>query len=71
MSDLAPLANLQNLSWLKMRDTQVSDLTPLAELPNLSWLGVSRTEVSDLCPVAHVATVDHDLAGWDWAVCEE
>ena len=69
--DLTPLAELPNLTVLFLFGNEVTDLTPLAGLQHLSLLNISGTNVSDLCPVAHVAAVDHDLAGWDWAACEE
>lgn len=69
--DLTPLAELPNLTVLFLFGNEVTDLTPLAELPQLTQLYLRDIPVSDLCPVAHVATVEHDLAGWDWAACEE
>ena len=46
MSDLSPLAKLNNLDFLYLHGTEISDLSPLAELKNLKRLLLSRTEVS-------------------------
>ncbi|WP_421799125.1 COR domain-containing protein [Haliscomenobacter sp.] len=54
LSDLSPLANLQNLTSLSVFKTQVSDLSPLANLQNLTSLYVYNTQVSDLSPLANL-----------------
>jgi internalin A len=52
VSDLSPLAGLENLQSLVLSGTQVSDLSPLAGLENLQGLYLSGTQVSDLSPLA-------------------
>jgi internalin A len=54
LSDLNPLAQLQNLTTLNVYNTQVSDLSPLAQLQNLTTLNVYNTQVSDLSPLAQL-----------------
>ena len=52
ISDLTPLAGLQNIRVLKFYDSNISDLTPLAGLVNLAYLNLSDSNISDLTPLA-------------------
>ncbi len=52
ITDLTPLADLENLERLHLSGTQVSDLTPLTGLTNLESLILRGTQVSDLQPLA-------------------
>lgn len=55
VSDLAPLVNCPNLTWLEVSScTRVSDLSPLSGLRNLKYLNVSNTLVSDLSELNEV-----------------
>jgi hypothetical protein len=56
-TDLTPLAECQNLSWLELNDTQVSDLRPLAGLRKLGVLYVSRSPVRDVAPLAELKSL--------------
>lgn len=46
------IAELKNLSVLKLRDTKISDLSPLVSLTNLSELYLQNTQVKDIAPLA-------------------
>ena len=46
VSDLSPLAGLNNLEGLNLNGTQVGDLSPLAGLNNLTSLRLDSTQVS-------------------------
>jgi hypothetical protein len=52
VSDVKPLAGLQNLEHLYLSGTPVSDVTPLAGLKNLKWFSLTNTEVGDVTPLA-------------------
>ena len=52
ISDLTPLAGLNNLTWLNLTNTGVADLTPLAGLNNLTRLSLGDNSISDLTPLA-------------------
>ncbi|MEL6219056.1 MAG: hypothetical protein AAFR79_11410 [Pseudomonadota bacterium] len=46
------IADLSELRFLDLFDTQVSDLSPIAELSSLGWLAIGGSAVSDLSPLA-------------------
>ena len=52
VSDVSPLANLTQLTWLYLNRTAVSDVSPLAGLTQLTELELYRTAVSDVSPLA-------------------
>lgn len=52
ITDLAPLANSQNLETLVCSSTLISDLSPLEKLYKLQELTFARTSVSNLNPLA-------------------
>ena len=49
--DITPLANLTNLTELKVSRNQIMDITPLANLTNLTELTVFQNQVHDLNPL--------------------
>ena len=53
VTDISPLANLQNLKWLSLfsEGFSVSDISPLANLRNLEWLSISGYTLSDISPL--------------------
>ena len=51
LSDIRPLADLTNLSWLSLARTQIDDLSPLANLINLKFLYLWDTPISNLTPL--------------------
>ena len=58
VSDISPLAELNNLERLYLGITQVSDVSPLAELKSLRELSLSNTQVSDLSPLAELKSLN-------------
>ena len=53
ISDLSPLAGLENITGLALAGNQISDLSPLSGLINLSHLSIyNNPEISDLSPIA-------------------
>ena len=46
ISDISPLAGLNNLFQLELFDNQISDLSPLAGLNNLQWLWLDNNPIS-------------------------
>ena len=58
VSDLTPLAELNNLTRLDLYETQVSDLSPLAELTNLEALDLAGTQVTDLSPLVKLEKLE-------------
>ena len=64
ISDLAPLSNLTNLTWLSLSNNSISDISALSNLTNLQGLGlgdwqsssewVNNNDVSDLSPLSNL-----------------
>jgi hypothetical protein len=52
VADLKPLAGLENLHTLYLRNTQVADIAPLAGIENLHTLSLGYTQVADIAPLA-------------------
>jgi hypothetical protein len=59
VSDLSPIAGLQQLKYLFCNNTQVSDLAPIAELQQLQYLDCNNTQVSDLSPLIELSNLTH------------
>ena len=59
ISDLIPLAGLQNIRVLKFYGSNISDLTPLAGLVNLTGLNLSQNNISDLTPLAGLVNLTY------------
>ena len=58
VSDLSPLVELKNLTYLDLGNTQVSGLSLLAELKNLKSITLNNTPVSDLLPLAELKSLE-------------
>ena len=54
VSDLTPLAELENLRVLKLFANRITDITPLAGLINMEFLGLENNQLSDLTPLANL-----------------
>ena len=59
ISDLTPLAGLQNIRVLKFYDSNISDLTPLARLVNLTDLNLAENNISDLTPLTGLVNLTY------------
>jgi hypothetical protein len=59
LSDLAPIAQLNNLTDLYLLQTQVKDLTPITQLKNLTSLNLRGTQVTDLAPHRGLPNLEH------------
>ncbi len=57
VTDIAPLARLTSLQWLRLRGTPVTDLLPLARLTNLQTLDIDGTGVTDLAPLVRLTNL--------------
>ncbi len=64
ISDLTPLAGLNNLTRLILTSTGVADLAPLAGLTNLTRLFLGDNSIADLTPLAGLTNLT-DLWLWD------
>ncbi len=51
LSNLAPLAGLTNLEWLKLDTCNISDISALAGLTNLKWVSLEHNNISDFSPL--------------------
>ena len=51
VSDLVPLAGLENLRELKLSNNRITDITPLAGLVNLELLILSNNPITDISPL--------------------
>ncbi len=54
VSDLTPLAGLENLQTLKLFDNRISDISPLSGLINMEFLQLQNNQISDLTPLANL-----------------
>jgi hypothetical protein len=70
LSDLSPLAELQNLTTLCLNGSDASDLSSLSDLKNIEGLAVSYTRVSDLSPLAELTNLEQILI-WNSQVSDE
>ena len=58
VSDLTPLAGLENLEALSVVRSEVSDLAPLARLENLRVLKLYKNRISDIAPLAGLINLE-------------
>uniref|UniRef100_UPI00286E1A5B leucine-rich repeat domain-containing protein n=1 Tax=Chamaesiphon sp. VAR_48_metabat_403 TaxID=2964700 RepID=UPI00286E1A5B len=54
ISDLNPIAGLNNLIRLQIDRNRISDLKPIAGLKNLIYLSIEDNQISDLKPLAEL-----------------
>ena len=52
ITDISPLAGLNNLTQLWLHNNRITDLSPLAGLTNLTDLWLDRNQITDLSPLA-------------------
>ena len=52
VSDLAPLAGLENLQALKLNNNRITDISPLSGLVNLQHLELHDNQIVDISPLA-------------------
>ena len=58
VSDLTPLAGLEDLHTLKLYSNRISDITPLAGLVNLTYLILSGNDISDTTSLAGLVNLE-------------
>ena len=51
ITDISPLANLQQLEYLELFKNQITDMRPLAGLTNLLDLNICHNKTDDLTPL--------------------
>ncbi len=54
ISDISPLQNLTQLTWLHLWDNQISDITALQNLTQLHYLDLRSNQISDLTPLQNL-----------------
>ena len=64
ITDLSPLAELNNLTELILSSNNITDLSPLAGLNNLTWLSLWDNNITDLSPLAGLNNLTI-LSLWD------
>ena len=58
VSDLSPLSELTNLTWLRLRNNSISDISPLADLTNLTWLNLGgNLMISDISALTNLTNL--------------
>ncbi len=57
ISDLTPLATLQNLICLYLSENEISDLNPLQGLTKLTDLQLSVNKISDISPLQRLTNL--------------
>ncbi len=55
ITDLTPISQLYNLSFLNLSGNDITDLSPLKDLINLEGLIISRTKVSDISALENLS----------------
>ena len=50
ISDITPLAKLENLTLCDISFNKIQDLSPLSSLKKLEYLNIEQNQVSDLSP---------------------
>ena len=60
IEDIRPLANLNKLTHLNLRDNKIKDITPLSGLTQLQTLFLNINEISDIMPLAKLVKL-HSL----------
>jgi len=58
ISDITPLAELNNLTKLVLTDNQIKDLTPLKGLTSLKDLRLENNQISDVSPLAGLVNLE-------------
>ncbi|EKZ4336175.1 leucine-rich repeat domain-containing protein, partial [Listeria monocytogenes] len=51
------LSNLTNLTYLYLKNNQISDISPLANLTNLRTLDLENNQISDISPLANLTNL--------------
>lgn len=71
VSDVVPLGDLKNLTWLNLDSNQVSNIHPLEDLTNLTYLNLENNDISDIAPLAGLFYLNNLLLSeneiWDLA----
>jgi len=57
ITDISPLSELTNLSWLLMSNNQVADVSPLSGLTNLVRLDLGRNQITDVSPLSSLTNL--------------
>ena len=57
ISDLSPLSNLTNLTWLDLDNNDISDITLLSNLTNLTNLNLNDNFISDITPLSNLTNL--------------
>lgn len=57
ISDLAPIADLDQLRTLRVANTQLTDVAPLSALPSLTTLDISYNQIDSIAPLAALSTL--------------
>lgn len=57
VTDISPLADLENLTHLSLWANQVSDLSPLADLSKLTYLALGDNQISNIDPLSSLANL--------------
>ena len=57
MSDISPLANLTNLTWLGLDSNQISDISALAGMTALNWLFIENNQITDISALANLVSL--------------
>ncbi len=58
ISDISPLGNLKNLTFLNLQHTGAKDISALSKLTNLTQLSISQTEVKDVSALENLTKLE-------------
>ncbi len=57
ISDLSPLSNLTNLTYLDLTDNSITDISTLSNLTNLTRLNLRRNRISDISVLSNLTNL--------------
>lgn len=63
LSDIKPLSNLKNTTYINLESNHISDITPLSEISGLQNLNLSNNPISDWQPINQISQLRHLYVG--------
>ena len=58
ISDISPLAGMDNLTYLSLSENQIKDISPLAGMDNLTSLYLSGNQITDISVLAELVNLE-------------
>jgi internalin A len=55
LSDISPLASMNNLCWLNLANNQIGEILPPVNLTGLGTLILDNNQISDISPLIYLS----------------